>query len=232
MRFVHDTLQAPVHFLVIPKDRNGLTRLSKMDESHKALVGHLMYVAQLVAKQENLLPGFRVVVNDGPDACESNVMNNNDKEHRWYTDGALCRLMLWLQHQLHVAVLIDLHQDHACDGCSEATSMTHHFGHLALDQDQPPGGQLCRGADATWLSNQWVAQPGSAQLFSTTAHQHYCSLTNTILCAACGACRPVRVPLAPPCHGWPSSEMASRIGDLESSTTPRGFPFCCCDVSI
>eukprot|EP00882_Tetradesmus_deserticola_P008107 GHRQ01008541.1.p1 GENE.GHRQ01008541.1~~GHRQ01008541.1.p1 ORF type:complete len:131 (+),score=13.07 GHRQ01008541.1:818-1210(+) len=63
--------QAPVHFLVIPKNRNGLTRLSKMDESHKALVGHLMYVAQLVAKQENLLPGFRVVINDGPEGCQS-----------------------------------------------------------------------------------------------------------------------------------------------------------------
>uniref|UniRef100_A0A383W1V9 HIT domain-containing protein n=1 Tax=Tetradesmus obliquus TaxID=3088 RepID=A0A383W1V9_TETOB len=63
--------QAPVHFLVIPKDRNGLTRLSKMDESHRALVGHLMYVAQLVAKQEGLLPGFRVVINDGPEGCQS-----------------------------------------------------------------------------------------------------------------------------------------------------------------
>lgn len=63
--------QAPVHFLVIPKNRNGLTRLSKMDESHRALVGHLMYVAQLVAKQEGLLPGFRVVINDGPEGCQS-----------------------------------------------------------------------------------------------------------------------------------------------------------------
>lgn len=43
--------QAPTHFLVIPKDRDGLTRLSKAEERHKALLGHLMYVAQLVAKQ-------------------------------------------------------------------------------------------------------------------------------------------------------------------------------------
>jgi hypothetical protein len=47
----HRCLQAPTHFLVIPKDRDGLTRLSKADERHKALLGHLMYVAQLVAKQ-------------------------------------------------------------------------------------------------------------------------------------------------------------------------------------
>jgi diadenosine tetraphosphate (Ap4A) HIT family hydrolase len=43
--------QAPTHFLVIPKNRDGLTRLSKAEERHKALLGHLMYVAQLVAKQ-------------------------------------------------------------------------------------------------------------------------------------------------------------------------------------
>jgi HIT domain len=43
--------QAPVHFLVIPKDRAGMTRLSKATEGNKALLGHLMYVAQHVAKQ-------------------------------------------------------------------------------------------------------------------------------------------------------------------------------------
>ncbi len=43
--------QAPVHFLVIPKQRDGLTRLSKAEEKHKQLLGHLLYVAQLVAKQ-------------------------------------------------------------------------------------------------------------------------------------------------------------------------------------
>jgi hypothetical protein len=43
--------QAPVHFLVIPKHRDGLTRLSKAEERHKALLGHLLFVAQLVAKQ-------------------------------------------------------------------------------------------------------------------------------------------------------------------------------------
>jgi len=63
--------QAPVHFLVIPKNRNGLTRLSKANEAHKQQLGHLLYVAQLVAKQEKLEPGFRVVINDGPEGCQS-----------------------------------------------------------------------------------------------------------------------------------------------------------------
>lgn len=63
--------QAPVHFLVIPKHRDGLTRLSKATETHKHILGHLLYVAQLVAKQEKLDDGFRVVINDGPNGCQS-----------------------------------------------------------------------------------------------------------------------------------------------------------------
>ncbi|GBF87631.1 14 kDa zinc-binding protein [Raphidocelis subcapitata] len=64
-------MAAPVHFLVIPKHRDGLTRLSRAEERHKALLGHLLFVAQLVAKQEGLQPGFRVVINDGPQGCQS-----------------------------------------------------------------------------------------------------------------------------------------------------------------
>eukprot|EP00201_Polytomella_parva_P023246 CAMPEP_0175045460 /NCGR_PEP_ID=MMETSP0052_2-20121109/4438_1 /TAXON_ID=51329 ORGANISM="Polytomella parva, Strain SAG 63-3" /NCGR_SAMPLE_ID=MMETSP0052_2 /ASSEMBLY_ACC=CAM_ASM_000194 /LENGTH=132 /DNA_ID=CAMNT_0016308999 /DNA_START=179 /DNA_END=577 /DNA_ORIENTATION=- len=63
--------QAPVHFLVIPKNRDGLTRLSKAREDQKAILGHLLYVAQSVAKQEKLGEGFRIVINDGPLGCQS-----------------------------------------------------------------------------------------------------------------------------------------------------------------
>jgi hypothetical protein len=44
--------QGPVHFLVIPKEKQGLTRLSKATEGNKALLGHLLYVAQHVAKEQ------------------------------------------------------------------------------------------------------------------------------------------------------------------------------------
>ena len=44
--------QAPSHFLVIPKSRDGLTQLSKAVESNKALLGHLMFTAQKVAKEQ------------------------------------------------------------------------------------------------------------------------------------------------------------------------------------
>ena len=63
--------QAKTHFLVIPKIRAGLTQLSKANEDHKQLLGHLLYTAQAVAKQEKLERGFRVVVNDGVEGCQS-----------------------------------------------------------------------------------------------------------------------------------------------------------------
>ncbi|CAL8462145.1 g1676 [Coccomyxa elongata] len=63
--------QAPVHFLVIPKHRNGLTQLSKSNEGHEQLLGHLLVVASKVALQEGLSDGFRVVINDGVNGCQS-----------------------------------------------------------------------------------------------------------------------------------------------------------------
>ena len=44
-------LQAPVHFLVIPKHRDGLTQLSKAEDRHEVLLGHLLLVAAKVAKK-------------------------------------------------------------------------------------------------------------------------------------------------------------------------------------
>uniref|UniRef100_A0A7N0T4K3 HIT domain-containing protein n=1 Tax=Kalanchoe fedtschenkoi TaxID=63787 RepID=A0A7N0T4K3_KALFE len=63
--------QAPVHVLVIPKFRDGLTHLGKAEERHENILGHLMYVARIVAEKEGILDGFRVVVNSGPSACQS-----------------------------------------------------------------------------------------------------------------------------------------------------------------
>ncbi len=59
---------APTHILVIP--RKAISQLSKMDESDEALVGHLMRVATLVAKQEGL-DDFRVITNSGAGAGQS-----------------------------------------------------------------------------------------------------------------------------------------------------------------
>jgi len=62
--------QAPVHILVIPKERNGLTKLSNAVGSQKELLGHLMFVAGQVGKKE-CPNGFRLVINDGVDGAQS-----------------------------------------------------------------------------------------------------------------------------------------------------------------
>ncbi|CAM8930273.1 unnamed protein product [Rhodiola kirilowii] len=46
--------QAPTHIVIIPKTKDGLTGLSA-----------------LVAKQEGLNDGFRIVINDGLSGCQS-----------------------------------------------------------------------------------------------------------------------------------------------------------------
>jgi len=62
--------QAPVHLLVIPK--REIPRVAAATSADEALLGHLINVAQNVAKQEGLHEtGFRLVINNGPDAGES-----------------------------------------------------------------------------------------------------------------------------------------------------------------
>ncbi|KAK2451347.1 histidine triad nucleotide-binding [Trifolium repens] len=63
--------QGPTHILVIPKVRDGLTGISKAEERHIDILGRLLYTAKLVAKQEGLDDGYRVVINDGPKGCQS-----------------------------------------------------------------------------------------------------------------------------------------------------------------
>ena len=43
--------------------------ISQAEERHTEILGHLLYAAKLVAKQEGLDNGFRVVINDGPNGC-------------------------------------------------------------------------------------------------------------------------------------------------------------------
>lgn len=64
--------QGPVHFLVIPKQKDGLNRLSNMREDQKMIMGHLMFVAQKCAHDLGLVSGgFRTVINDGKDGAQS-----------------------------------------------------------------------------------------------------------------------------------------------------------------
>ncbi|KAF3450025.1 hypothetical protein FNV43_RR06104 [Rhamnella rubrinervis] len=63
--------QAPVHILVIPKLRDGLTQLGKAEPKHVDILGQLLYAAKIVAEKEGILDGFRIVINNGPKACQS-----------------------------------------------------------------------------------------------------------------------------------------------------------------
>lgn len=61
---------APAHCLVIPKDRDGLTRLSKATPEHAEILGRLMVAAGEIASDESLGfgKGARIVINDGAEA--------------------------------------------------------------------------------------------------------------------------------------------------------------------
>ena len=62
---------AKTHFLVIPKNRDGLSQLIKAEDRHEQLLGHLLVVAAKVARQEGLEEGYRVAINDGKFGCQS-----------------------------------------------------------------------------------------------------------------------------------------------------------------
>eukprot|EP00037_Helgoeca_nana_P018114 m.172986 g.172986 ORF g.172986 m.172986 type:complete len:284 (-) comp24302_c0_seq1:3030-3881(-) len=61
---------APHHTLVIPKSR--VARLTDSTPDDTLLLGHLLQVAKQVAVADGLdATGYRIVINDGPDACQS-----------------------------------------------------------------------------------------------------------------------------------------------------------------
>ena len=61
--------QAPTHVLVIPKAH--ISGASEINADNAALVAHCLEVAAIVAKQENLTGGFRLVSNCGPSIIPS-----------------------------------------------------------------------------------------------------------------------------------------------------------------
>lgn len=67
---IHDIdPQAPVHLLIIPKQ--VIARVGDAVFTDEAVLGHLLLTAGVVAKKLQLARGFRLVINHGPDACES-----------------------------------------------------------------------------------------------------------------------------------------------------------------
>jgi histidine triad (HIT) family protein len=62
--------QAPVHVLIVPK--RAIPRLAEATESDQSLLGKLIFTASKIAERLDLTTsGYRVVINNGPDAGES-----------------------------------------------------------------------------------------------------------------------------------------------------------------
>ena len=61
--------KAPVHLLVVPK--KVIPRVADAADEDESILGHLLIIARDMAKKLGLSNGFRVVINSGPDACES-----------------------------------------------------------------------------------------------------------------------------------------------------------------
>ena len=67
---IHDIEpQAPVHLLIIPKLL--IARVGDATPDQQAVLGHLLLTAGVVAKKLQLARGFRLMINHGPDACET-----------------------------------------------------------------------------------------------------------------------------------------------------------------
>ena len=67
---IHDIAPAaPVHLLIIPK--TVIPRVGEATPEQQAVLGHLLLTAGTVARKIGLERGFRLVVNHGPDACET-----------------------------------------------------------------------------------------------------------------------------------------------------------------
>lgn len=54
---------APVHFMIIPKAH--VASLADCDSSHQAVLGKILLLAPVLAKEQGLNDGFRTVINTG-----------------------------------------------------------------------------------------------------------------------------------------------------------------------
>lgn len=59
------TVFGAFYILVCNKLGPHLWSLMKAEERHTMILGHLLYTAKVIAVQEGLTDGFRVVINDG-----------------------------------------------------------------------------------------------------------------------------------------------------------------------
>jgi histidine triad (HIT) family protein len=56
--------KADVHLLTIPREH--IASLNELDESHDALMAHMLRLQSRLAKEQGLDDGFRAIINTGP----------------------------------------------------------------------------------------------------------------------------------------------------------------------
>ena len=60
--------QAPVHILIIPKEKKNLNMLENATEENCEILGYMLFKSAEIAKQMKLENGFRIIINNGDDA--------------------------------------------------------------------------------------------------------------------------------------------------------------------
>lgn len=61
--------QAPIHFLLVPKEH--IKSANEIDESQKELMGHIIYMASKLARENGMDKGYRIVNNCGKDGGQT-----------------------------------------------------------------------------------------------------------------------------------------------------------------
>jgi histidine triad (HIT) family protein len=61
--------QAPVHFLIVP--RQHIASIAHAGKEHSLLIGHLHWAAAEIARSKGLTQGYRTVINTGEDGGQT-----------------------------------------------------------------------------------------------------------------------------------------------------------------
>lgn len=61
--------QAPVHVLLAPREH--IVSMAESNQTHRALLGHLLSAAAHIARDKGLAKGYRVVINTGADGGQT-----------------------------------------------------------------------------------------------------------------------------------------------------------------
>ena len=56
---------APIHILIIPKNMDNLSGISKAEDKHIDILGRLLLTAKKLGDQLGVKDGYRLVINEG-----------------------------------------------------------------------------------------------------------------------------------------------------------------------